>query len=199
MNSSTKKDTDKDHARKSLLLLRSQLSAALQQQKSAQIIDHIKKSDVLNSAKNIAYFHAVRGEANPAELANVAPKHTQFYLPVIAPNKNEGLLFAPINQDTEFKNNQFSIPEPIVDSSEMINARDLDLVIMPLLGFDNSGNRLGMGGGYYDRCFAFKKDKELKPILLGFSYDFQEIGPISTEPWDIGLDMIATESALIRF
>lgn len=199
MNSPTKKDIDKDNARKGLLLLRSQLTSALQQQKSAQIIDHIKKSDIFKNAKNIAYFHSVRGEANPAELANVAPKHTQFYLPVIAPNKNDGLLFAPINQGTEFKNNQFAIPEPVVDSSEMINARDLDLVIMPLLGFDNSGNRLGMGGGYYDRCFAFKKEKKLKPILLGFAYDFQKIDPISTESWDIGLDMVATESSFICF
>ena len=70
---------------------------------------------------------------------------------------------------------------------------------MPLLGFDLKGNRLGMGGGYYDRCLAFKKSKVKKPILLGFAYDFQQVDLLSAEPWDIGLDAIATESQFIHF
>ncbi len=68
---------------------------------------------------------------------------------------------------------------------------------MPLLGFDAEGNRLGMGGGYYDRSFAFKQSHINTPILLGFAYDFQQVDTLTPEPWDIRLDIIATENHLV--
>ena len=70
---------------------------------------------------------------------------------------------------------------------------------MPLLGFDRSGNRLGMGGGFYDRSLAYKQQRpEKRPVLMGFAYDFQEVESLLAEPWDIGLDWIAMESDLFR-
>jgi 5-formyltetrahydrofolate cyclo-ligase len=56
-----------------------------------------------------------------------------------------------------------------------------------------------MGGGFYDRSFAFKKDKQIKPILMGFSYDFQEVDALQAEDWDVPLDFIATEKSLRKF
>jgi len=194
---------NKDKLRKPLLQQRSLLSTSEQKKMSAQIIEHIKKSDAFKQSRKIAFYHAVRGEANPAGLQQCnagSDKNTdsfkQFYLPILSPNKGQGLVFAPINKHTQYKKNTFSIPEPIVDSYELINAEELDLVIMPLLGFDLAGNRLGMGGGYYDRCFAFKQLKPKNPVLMGFAYDFQQLDEINAEPWDISLDMIATESVL---
>ena len=186
----------KDEIRKPLLALRAQLSKLEQQEKSAQIIAHIKQSDIFMQSKKIAFYHAVRGEADPEGLHSSTSNSQKFYLPLLSSNKNQGLVFAPIDENTQYKNNAFSIPEPIVETHELLDAKELDLVIMPLLGFDLAGNRLGMGGGYYDRCFAFKHSNTSKPILMGFAYDFQKIKSLITEPWDIGLDMIATECGL---
>ena len=193
--------SNKDKIRKILLHKRSLLTKQEQKQKSSLIINNIKQSDEFKHAQNIAFYHAVRGEADPYDL--MPPYSTNpnknFYLPIISLTEEKSLVFAPINDDTQYKNNHFSIPEPIVESSELISAKDLDLVIMPLLGFDNRGNRLGMGGGYYDRSFSFKQSKIRKPILLGFAYDFQQVDLLIPEKWDIGLDILATESQFVHF
>ncbi|MCF6189379.1 MAG: 5-formyltetrahydrofolate cyclo-ligase [Cocleimonas sp.] len=191
--------TNKDKIRKPLLALRAQLSKSEQQEKSAKIVEHIKQSNVFMQSKKIAFYHAVRGEADPKGLFNSISNsndNQQFYLPLLSSDKNQGLVFAPIDQNTQYKNNAFSIPEPIVETHALLDAKELDLVIMPLLGFDLTGSRLGMGGGYYDRCFAFKQSQPKKPVLMGFAYDFQQLDEINAEPWDISLDMIATEGNL---
>jgi len=122
----------------------------------------------------------------------------KFYLPVLTNDPgNPALLFAPVSPTTQYQNNLFRIPEPICEVSDMLRAEELDLLIMPLLGFDKNGNRLGMGGGFYDRTLSYKQENpEKKPVLMGFAYDFQEISSLQAETWDIGLDWIATESAL---
>ncbi len=194
-------EKNKDKIRQRLLHKRSLLTKLEQQQKSSLIINNIKQSNEFKHVKNIAFYHAVRGEADPSGL--MSPNSTQsnklFYLPIISLDKENSLVFAPINENTQYKNNNFAIPEPIVEPSELINTQDLDLVIMPLLGFDNKGNRLGMGGGYYDRSFAFKQSQATKPILLGFAYDFQQVALLDADPWDIGLDILATESQFLHF
>ena len=167
-----------------------------QHQKSTQIAQRVKSLRLFKKAKKIAVYHAINGEANPGELPSDTSK--QFYLPVLSSNKSQGLEFSLINQETQYQNNEFQIPEPI-GTTNKIQPNSLDLVIVPLLGFDLNGNRLGMGGGFYDRCFAFKKESLQKPFLIGFAYDFQEIEEIQAESWDIGLDAIATETRFIEF
>jgi 5-formyltetrahydrofolate cyclo-ligase len=85
--------------------------------------------------------------------------------------------------------------EPAVARKLMRLPQQLDAVIVPLLGFDNNGNRLGMGGGYYDRSFAFRKQRRAwrRPLLIGVAYSFQQVDAIQTEPWDIPLDAVITE------
>ena len=167
-----------------------------QHQKSTQIVQRVKSFRLFKEAKEVAVYHAINGEANPRDLTSDTNK--QFYLPVLSSNESQGLEFSLINQETQYQNNKFQIPEPI-RATNKIQPNSLDLVIVPLLGFDLSGNRLGMGGGFYDRCFAFKKESLLKPFLIGFAYDFQEVEKIQAESWDIGLDAIATETRFIEF
>lgn len=186
--------TSKHNLRKIVQNKRALLTTLEQKQKSISIIENVANSAVFKAAKHIAIYHAVGGEANPENLKSHV-KH--FYLPVLPDTRDLGLFFAPITDLTQYKNNKFSIPEPVCSKNEYISPESLDLVVMPLLGFDLKGNRLGMGGGYYDRCFSFKKSNSLKPLLLGFAYDFQEVDEIETEPWDIGFDLIATETRLI--
>ena len=77
---------------------------------------------------------------------------------------------------------------------------DIDLVLVPLLGFDRRGNRLGAGAGYYDRSFAFLKEKPrpAQPLLVGIGYHFQELPQLTPQPWDVALDFVATDRELIE-
>lgn len=183
-----------DQIRKRLRTQRAELSIESFNSMSSAIAKTVRKSNAFKNAQRIGFYHSVRCEADPVSL-KTSDKH--FFLPVLSRDLTEGLVFIELNDNTQFENNKFSIPEPIYDEEKIVPASSLDLVIVPLLGFDKSGNRLGMGGGFYDRCFAFKKQQNTKPLLMGYAYDFQEVDSLSPESWDVGLDMIATESGLI--
>ncbi|MDC0524023.1 5-formyltetrahydrofolate cyclo-ligase [Porticoccaceae bacterium] len=76
--------------------------------------------------------------------------------------------------------------------------QSLDVLFMPLVGFDRQGNRIGMGGGYYDRALAFMKEQENPSLtLVGLAHSIQEVPQISSQSWDIPLHLIATEKELI--
>lgn len=96
-------------------------------------------------------------------------------------------------------NNRYGILEP---STKYIKpTAQLDIILMPLVGFDRLGNRLGMGGGYYDRALAFKRRQawRKKPLLIGLAFDGQEIQQLAAQPWDIPMDAVATPTRFIRF
>ena len=120
----------------------------------------------------------------------------QFLLPVIG--KGQRLRFAPWQSGDAVQPNRYGIPEPVAPR-ELLEPFQLDLVLVPLLGFDRHGNRLGHGGGYYDRSFAFLNEqvRPTEPLLVGIAYDFQELEIVDKEPWDVALDFIATDRELI--
>lgn len=184
----------KDDIRKRLKKQRAELSLDVFNDLSSAIATTVKESEVFINAKNIGFYHSVRGEANPSSLRT---SDKQFFLPALSKNKDQGLIFIELTDDTQFNDNEFAIPEPCYKEDKTIETSSLDLIIIPLLAFDKNGNRLGMGGGFYDRCFSFRKNIKTKPLLMGYAYDFQEVGYLNPEPWDIGLDMIATENRLI--
>jgi 5-formyltetrahydrofolate cyclo-ligase len=95
-------------------------------------------------------------------------------------------------------NNQFSIPEPSIRLRQPTKPWALDLVIMPLVAFDADCNRLGMGGGYYDRTFAYLNKRRFwrKPILIGVAHECQRVANLESEVWDIPLDAVVTEEKI---
>lgn len=191
----------KDNFRKDIRSLRSSAEQSELQHKSKQIAEQCSNSPEFKVAKNIAIYHAVDGEADPEALTrtnnNTYDTSKNFYLPILAKDKSIGLRFAPINETTKYEPNKFLIPEPIFEESELLTGKQLDLVIVPLVGFDNKGNRIGMGGGFYDRTFSFKQTNNTRPSLMGFAFDFQQTESIHDESWDVQLDYIATETQLI--
>lgn len=145
----------------------------------------------------VAGYWASQGEL-PLNLVipPLATRGQQFLLPVIGPGKR--LRFAPWHTGMAVQPNRYGIPEP-VEPAEWIAPEQLDLVLLPLLGFDRRGQRLGYGGGYYDRSFAFlnQRPRPTEPLLVGVAYAFQELPQIVPQPWDVPLDFIATELELI--
>ena len=147
---------------------------------------------------NVAGYWAVRGEL-PLNLA-VASLHSRgqhYLLPVLDENSPRCLRFARYRTGDALKSNRFGIPEP--RNAVRIDARQLDLVLLPLLAFDARGNRLGTGGGFYDTTFSILRDRPApaKPLLVGIGYAFQQVESLTAENWDVALDYIATERELI--
>lgn len=146
---------------------------------------------------HVAGYWASRGEL-PLNLVipPLTARGQQFLLPVIGTDKQ--LRFAPWNVGDEVQANRYGIPEP-VHSADLLEPFQIDLILVPLLGFDRRGNRLGYGGGYYDRSFAFLNGqvRPTEPLLVGVGYGFQELGIVAKEAWDVALDFIATDHELI--
>lgn len=145
----------------------------------------------------VAGYWASNGEL-PLNLAipPLATRGQQFLLPVIGPGGR--LRFAPWQSGEEVQPNRYGIPEPVAPK-ELLEPFQLDLILVPLVAFDRHGHRLGYGGGYYDRGFAFLKEqvRPTEPLLVGIGYAFQELPEIEAERWDVPLDYIATDQELI--
>lgn len=145
----------------------------------------------------VAGYWACGGEL-PLNLAiaGFAEREQQFHLPIIGADHK--MLFAPWHTQDDVTPNRYGIPEP-ADASHAVPASLVDVVLVPLLGFDRQGNRLGMGGGYYDRTFAFLQDEErpATPLLVGIGYAFQERTDLVPQTWDVPMDYIATDQELI--
>jgi len=98
----------------------------------------------------------------------------------------------------ELTKNRFGILEPN-KRCEKISVPALDVLIMPLVGFDRQGNRLGMGAGFYDRALSFKKAKVYgKPYVIGAAHTVQEVEHIDADPWDIPMNLVVTERLKIK-
>jgi 5-formyltetrahydrofolate cyclo-ligase len=117
----------------------------------------------------------------------------QVSAPVLG--KNGTMRFRKLNADSSLSPNRFGLLEP--QEGEFVDPHRLDIVITPLVAFDSSGNRIGMGGGYFDRTFSFLKTRKLwmRPKLIGVAFACQKVKKISPNPWDIGLFRIVTEAS----
>ncbi len=174
---------------------RQSLSANTQQQHSTTLCQNIIKQKSYRNSQHVACYLANDGEIDPQSLI----EHAWFakkkvYLPVLSPLKNS-LYFAPFEENTRFKYNRFNIAEPICQPSHWLKASQLDLLLLPLVAFDDFGNRVGMGGGFYDRTLAYLQHRQLwrKPALMGLAHEIQKVDQLQTQSWDIPLDCIITE------
>ncbi len=119
------------------------------------------------------------------------------YLPVLQLDRT--LQFARYEPEDVLRSNRFGILEPL-PTADILPPEALDLVLLPLVAFDKTGRRLGTGGGYYDRTFAFVREAVVtKPLLLGFAYAAQEAPSLPEEEWDVRLQGVVTEQQMMLF
>lgn len=119
------------------------------------------------------------------------PADVRYCLPVL--DDDMRLRFAPWRPGEALVTNRFGIPEPV--EAEALPAEAMAMIVLPLVGFDSAGQRLGMGGGWYDRSLAFRRDHASPPPwLVGAGFAVQQVDALRAEPWDVSLDAICTES-----
>ena len=185
--------------RKQLRRQRSSLSAEQQYLLSEKITSNLTSQAFFLRAKRVGIYLANDGEIDASDIIEICQKSSkQCFLPVIHPLKINRLHFARYTQNSRLIANRFGILEPCIKSAVIAPAWSLDLILMPLVGFDRQGNRLGMGGGFYDRTMAFTaRGQWPRPQLVGLAYSFQEVDPMSPRKWDIPVKRIITEKEII--
>lgn len=148
-------------------------------------------------AQRIAVFLAFDGEPSLRRVVEHAARAgKRIYAPIIT---RKSMTFAELDHGARLGTNFFGISEP--GKANRIDPRRLDLVLTPLVAFDDRGVRIGVGRGYYDRCFRFLHARGAwhRPKLLGVAYELQHVQEIAPEPWDVPLWAVVTEREVRRF
>ncbi len=187
--------------RQQLRQRRRQLSQQQRREAMQEISSHLLRSSEFRSSQRIAGFLPNEGEPDLAAVMARANQHKKhWFLPVIGrPNLNK-LWFGEYRLGDVLLPNRFGINEPIIRLCDAPPVWGLDMVLMPLVAFDQQGNRLGMGKGYYDRSLQHLHLRKhwRKPLLIGVAYDFQRFNTLPFQPWDVPLDGYVTEQGFFR-
>lgn len=190
----------KAQIRRSIRSLRNKYSAVDKVVASKNIAKQLANNIPLNQYQKIACFLSFDGEISTQSIIKqLVSENKTCYLPKIRPYKPNRLWFMPYTSQSTLLNNRYGIPEVDLLPNHALAVSKLDLVLLPLVAFDNQGHRLGMGGGFYDATFAHLKRKKSRPLLVGLAYEIQQIKNLPNDPWDLPLDAVCTEESFYRF
>lgn len=159
-----------------------------------------RRHHLLLRNQRIGFYLPLGEEIDLLPLLNAALwLHKACFLPVIPPRGARRLWFSRITGRPAWYQNRFGIYEH--GAIQRVRAQQLDVLFMPLVAFDAQGNRLGMGGGFYDASLGYLRHRRAyrKPKLIGVAYDFQRVEALPHEPWDVPLDAVLTDRKLYRF
>ncbi|GHD73839.1 5-formyltetrahydrofolate cyclo-ligase [Luteimonas padinae] len=158
---------------------------------AAQLLAH-----PLPPGAHVAGYWAADGEIPLHVWQLRLPGDVTYCLPVL--HEDGRLRFAPWKAGEAVEANRYGIPEPVVAADALLQPERLDLVVVPLVGFDHRCHRLGMGGGWYDRSFAFRHHAPAPPVLVGAAFAFQQVvGELPSEDWDVQLDAVCTDLSTV--
>lgn len=183
-------------ARKKLLQQRAKITLSEQKKTSAIITKQLSQHPIFLQSHSVASYKAIQHEIDPSALIQKAWANKQnCYLPVL---QGQQLLFCAYQANTFLKKNRFTIPEPLPSLDTCIAPQNIDLVLVPLVGFTEKGQRLGMGAGFYDRSFAFllNSPRPVRPFLLGLAYEWQKLASFTEKSWDVPLNAVITEKQI---
>lgn len=186
------------------------LSPKQQQDAAHGAVTTAQRHRVFASSKRIAVYLSHDGELDTKPLIKYLwAQQKEVYLPILHPFCKGHLLFLRYTGATHMTVNRFNIAEPCLDVRGICPARQLDTIITPLVAFDEQGNRMGMGGGFYDRTLQFLNTPVVgnhrvathspSPVLLGLAHDVQKAVLLPTQVWDVPLPAILTPTTLHSF
>ena len=185
--------------RSSLRQARHDINSEGQIKAAEDLHDSVVKQDFFNEASRLAFYLSFDSEIDPTLIMRKALTEGKFcYLPVISEESSSELSFAPFHQGTKLTPNKWGISEPTLPQIP-IPLASLDVVFVPLVGFNKYCFRLGMGKGFYDRAFSFKSAKRhRKPLLVGLAHECQLTDDILAASWDVRLEMVITPKRIYR-
>lgn len=178
---------------------RNALSRSEQETAKAKLSEQLNRFLILEQTTKVAVYIANDGEIDPSRFIDTLwALDMQVFLPVVDPGQSGHLMFVRYTQKSVMKLNKYNIPEPVYSASDICPVADLNIILTPLVAFDLSGNRLGMGGGYYDRTLAPVKDKGLPISIFGLAHQCQQTDALVQQSWDIPMQTIITDAQIIH-
>ncbi len=194
---------DKTALRRALKRKRRTLSPYQQTQAAVALCQRLKQLPEIRRAKRISLYLPVNGEIDPTPLLPwLRQRKVSIYLPVLRPFSANSLWFVACHDTTPMVKNRFGIAEPCprfaADKRNRLPAWALDTLIVPLVGFDHQANRMGMGGGFYDRSLAFMRHQGPAPTLIGIAHACQQVASLPVAPWDVPLDLVVSDQQVFR-
>lgn len=183
--------SQKSDMRRTLRKLRRSLDTAAVAHATSGVASILAQLPLWQHAHRVASYSSCNGEIS-TELINIMAHREgkQLFLPVVGSDNK--LSFAVCQPEDAQQINQFGIAEPSA-SAERCSVDQLELILLPLVAWDRRGTRLGMGGGFYDRCLEGVSE----PVRIGLAHSLQEVDHVPSEPWDIKMHYILTEQELI--
>ena len=183
-------------------IARRALTAYQQTQAAQGLLRQVQKHRLYLKSRKVALYLPNDGEIDPTPLLHKALANGKnCYLQVLYRGGTNRLLFGKIPHLQNLKVNRFGIPEPDITKYGWVYANQLDLILAPLVAFDRYGNRIGMGGGYYDRSLQCLKRTQnwQRPHVIGLAHEFQRVESIGRNAWDVPLRGAITDKAIYNF
>lgn len=193
--------TDQQSLRRQLKQTRRDITPTDAAHAQAAVLERLHQLPEVLRARRIAGYVGSKGEIDPMPLLRALDgRGRRVYLPVLHPFKPGRLWFCRWRDGARLLTNRYGIEEPLSGRDNRCATHALDLVLVPLLGFDDGCNRLGMGGGYYDRTLALRKRLQHvhRPRLIGLAHGIQRLTSVPTNPWDVRLDAVVTPDGVHR-
>ena len=184
--------------RRLLRKARRSLTRSEQRQAAEGLYKQLAQDPYFRRAKHISLYLPTDGEIDPRLLLRAAQRRgKKTYLPVLSAWPRTKMVFQQIRPGEKLKPNRFRILEPRANLARQRKIWALDLVLLPLVGFDDVGGRLGMGGGFYDRSLAYlaRRQNWRKPTLLGLAHECQKVERLAQASWDVPLQGTVTDKA----
>lgn len=182
--------TLRNQLRQQIRKTRANLTALQQQQAEDSITQQALALIEERNAQHIALYLSFDGEISTDKLIKILwAQGKQVYLPVLHPFNPNHLLFLRYLPDTPMLKNKFGIWEPKLSVQNVLPLDELDILFTPLVAFDKQGNRLGMGGGFYDRTLQHWQKSPFIPV--GLAHQCQQVEQLPTEAWDVPLHQIS--------
>jgi len=189
-------------ARRRLRVLRLALSPGERLAAERAIAGTLRRLRVFRPGKRVAVYLAMRGEVSlDKAFAEAWNARTQIYAPCVTSRRRREMVFVPLRRGAPIRPGCFGTFEPVAGADARMMPLHLDVVLMPLVGFDADGNRLGMGAGFYDRALRGRRRPGLswrRPRLIGIGFACQQLPRIEPSRWDVPLDLIVTERGIIE-
>ena len=182
--------------RRMLRKARRALTPSEQRQAALGVYRQLAQHPLFRRAKHISLYLPTDGELDPRLLLRAAQRRGKAtYLPVLSAWPRTKMVFQRVRPGDKLLPNRFRILEPRVNAQRQRQVWALDLVLLPLVGFDDAGGRLGMGGGFYDRSLAYlaRRNSWRKPTLLGLAHECQKVERLAQASWDVPLAGTVTD------